>query len=111
LTATDHTSTSLAVNRRTELRAMNRQNSTTFHHCIRYGGSRRVDHGDETSEAQFGGGEIHLISIKLIATRKLFLIKVEVTETWDGRRGSIETHIIIMEPRNTHEGVHSVHVC
>lgn len=54
---------------------------TAFHHSIRNSGTRRVDHGDEASKAKSRRGEVHFICVETVATRKLLLIQVQVTET------------------------------
>lgn len=67
--------------------------STTFHHCVRYSGSWRIDHWDEASKAQSWRGEIHVIAVKPIATRKVFLIQIEMAETWKaGGEDGWKTH-------------------
>lgn len=54
---------------------------TTFHHSVRYSGTRRVDHGDEAGEAKSRRGEVQFICVEAEAARKLLLVQVQVAET------------------------------
>lgn len=59
--------------------------SPALHDRIRHGGAGRINHGDQTSEAEAGGGEVHLIGVKTEASGVLFLIQIQVTETCGGK--------------------------
>uniref|UniRef100_A0A8B9KQC0 Uncharacterized protein n=1 Tax=Astyanax mexicanus TaxID=7994 RepID=A0A8B9KQC0_ASTMX len=43
----------------------NHKNCTTLHDGIRHCGTRRVNHGDESSEAQARRGEVHFICVEV----------------------------------------------
>lgn len=55
--------------------------STALHDCIRHSGAGRINHGDQTSETEARGGEVHLVRVKIEASGILFLIQIQVTET------------------------------
>uniref|UniRef100_A0A3P9DDW6 Uncharacterized protein n=1 Tax=Maylandia zebra TaxID=106582 RepID=A0A3P9DDW6_9CICH len=46
--------------------------STAFTHCVRHSGTRRINHGDETQEAELHSGEVRVVA-------------VEVAEAWKRR--------------------------
>uniref|UniRef100_A0A3Q2QTQ1 Uncharacterized protein n=1 Tax=Fundulus heteroclitus TaxID=8078 RepID=A0A3Q2QTQ1_FUNHE len=52
-----------------------------FTHSIRHGSSRRIDHRYEAKKAQVFSGEVHFVSVKSKALRKLVVRQVEMTET------------------------------
>ena len=68
-------------------------NSSTsaFAHGIGNSSPRRIDHGDEPHEAEVFHREIHIISVKLEAFRKLFVWQIKVAETCKERRQPVRT--------------------
>lgn len=52
-----------------------------LHDRIRHCGTRWVNHRDQTSKTQTGCGEIHLISVKVVASSELLFIQVQMTKT------------------------------
>ena len=60
-----------------------------FPHSIGHGGTRRVNHGHESHEAQVFRGEVNLFGVKLEALRKLVIRQVQVTEACEECRWTL----------------------
>ncbi len=42
-----------------------------FTHCVRHSGTRRINHGDETQEAELLGGKVDVIAVEGESSREL----------------------------------------
>lgn len=63
-----------------------------FTHCVRHSGTRRINHGDETQEAELLGGKVHVVAVEGETSGELGWRQIQVAEAC--KRGGINEVIV-----------------
>lgn len=56
----------------------------TFTHCVGHSSTGRIDHGDKAQEAELLGGEVHVVAVEGVSSRKLGRRQIHMAEACGG---------------------------